>query len=62
MRVHVHVRAPVIFHVCVLCFLSYLKHIKWPSLIRLPDGEHVNQVGLGSVHLKHPALDLKDRK
>ena len=47
---------------CVSCSLSYLKHVKWPPLVRLPDGEHVDQVGLSSVHLKHPALDLEKGK
>ena len=48
--------------VCVSCSLSYLKHVKRPPLIRLPDGEHVDQVGLSSVHLKHPVLDLEKGK
>lgn len=43
-------------------FLSYLKHIKLSSLIRLPNREHVDQVGLRSVHFKHPALDLNVRR
>lgn len=46
---------------CV-CPRSYLKHIKRFSLVRLSDGEHVNQVRVSSVDHEHPALDLKDRK
>lgn len=54
-------RAPVTLRVTILWFFSNLKHVKWPALIGLPDGEHVNQTGLSSVHFKHPALNLKER-
>lgn len=43
-------------------FLSYLEHIKLSPLVRLPNREHVYQVGLCSVHFKHPALDLNVRR
>lgn len=46
----------------LLIFLSYLEHIKLSPLIRLPNREHVDQVGLCSVHFKHPALDLNVRR
>lgn len=46
----------------LMCLLSYLKHIKRSSFIWLPNREHVNQIGVGCVHHKHPALDLRDRK
>lgn len=47
--------------VTLLWFFSNLQHVKRPALIGLPNGEHVNQMGLGSVHFRHPALNLKDR-
>lgn len=52
----------VILHVTLLWFFSNLKHIKWPALIRLANREQVNQMGLCSVHFKHPALNLEDRE
>lgn len=53
----------IILRVCLLIiFPSYLEHIKLSPLVRLPNGEHVDQVGLGSVHFKHPALDLNGRR
>lgn len=51
-----------IFHVHLLQCLSYLEHIEPPPFVRLPDGEHIDQVGVGSVHFKHPALDLQSKK
>lgn len=54
-------RALVTLRVTLLGFFSNLKHVKWPALIGLPDGEHVNQIGLSSVDFKHPALNLKER-
>lgn len=52
----------VILHVTLLWFFSNLKHIKWPALIRLANGEQVYQMRLCSVYFKHPALNLEDRE
>ena len=41
-----------------LCPLPYLKHIERPAFVGLPYGEHVHQVRMGPVHLKHPPLNL----
>lgn len=41
---------------------SYLKHIKGSPFKGPPNGEHVDQLRVGSVHLKHPGLYLQGRK